>query len=141
MEKTRTYATHPAAFIDQPVATPHQSFLSTGSEVPFDKKSSFPPGEAKNSKTVSGYHSTEYTPSVSPFGLTAFNSGMIATGNHNFERFAALCNTLSGEPRRLRRMGHQVGDPYGCIRLSRRSHICNSCDCRVKREETFDKQK
>ena len=28
-------------------ATPHQSFLSTGSEVPFDKKSSFPPGEAK----------------------------------------------------------------------------------------------
>ena len=30
---------------------------------------------------------------------------MIATGNHNFERFAALCNTLSGEPRRLRRCG------------------------------------
>ena len=37
---------------------------------------------------------------------------MIATGNHNFERFAALCNTLSGEPRRLRRSGRLVGDPY-----------------------------
>ena len=24
------------------------------------------------------------------------NFGMIATGNHNFERFAALCNTLGG---------------------------------------------
>ena len=41
-------------------------------------------------------------PSVSPFGLPAFISGMIATGNHNFEKFAALCNTLSGEPRALR---------------------------------------
>ena len=28
-------------------AVPHQSFLSIGSEVPIDKKSSFPPGEAK----------------------------------------------------------------------------------------------
>ena len=40
--------------------------------------------------------------SVSPFGLPAFNSGMIATGNHNFERFAALCNTPEVEPRALR---------------------------------------
>ena len=32
------------------IDTPHQSFLSTGSEVPFDKKSSFPPGEAKRKK-------------------------------------------------------------------------------------------
>ena len=37
---------------------------------------------------------------------------MIATGNHNFERFAALCNTLSGEPRRLRRTGRLLVDPY-----------------------------
>ena len=42
--------------------------------------------------------------SVSPFGLPAFNSGMIATGNHNFEGFAALCNTLEVEPRALRVM-------------------------------------
>ena len=55
---------------------------------------------------------TNDTLSVSPFGLPAFNRGMIATGNHNFEKFAALCNTLSGEPRRLRRSGRQVGDPY-----------------------------
>ena len=42
------------------------------------------------------------TPSVSPFGLPASNHGMIATGNHNFERFAALCNTPEVEPRALR---------------------------------------
>ena len=57
-----------------------------------------------------------------------FNSGMIASGNHNFERFAALCNTLPGEPMRLRRSGRQVGDPYRCIRLPRCSHICYSCN-------------
>ena len=44
---------------------------------------------------------------------------MIATGNHNFEKFAALCNTLSGEPRRLRRSGRQVGDPYKADTLIR----------------------
>ena len=30
---------------------------------------------------------------------------MIATGNHNFERFAALCNTPKGAPRALRANG------------------------------------
>ena len=49
--------------------------------------------------------------SVSPFGLPAFNRGMIATGNHNFEKFAALCNTLSGKPRRLRRSGRLRASP------------------------------
>ena len=34
-----------------------------------------------------------------------FNSGMIAPGNHNFERFAAPCNTLSGEAGALRASG------------------------------------
>ena len=48
---------------------------------------------------------TDDTPSVSPFGLPAFNSGMIATGNHNFERFAALCNTPEVEPGALRAVG------------------------------------
>ena len=38
---------------------------------------------------------TEYTPSVS-LRSAAFNRGMIATGNHSFERFAALCNTPGG---------------------------------------------
>ena len=28
--------------------------------------------------------------------IQLFNFGMIATGNHNFERFAALCNTPGG---------------------------------------------
>ena len=58
---------------------------------------------------------------VSPFGLPAFNSGMIATGNHNFEKFAALCNTLSGEPRRLRRNGSPSWRP-----LQRQCRIMNS---------------
>ena len=48
------------------------------------------------------YEITHDTPSVSPFGLPAFNCGMIATGNHNFEKFAALCNTPEVEPRALR---------------------------------------
>ena len=56
---------------------------------------------------------TNDTLSVSPFGLPAFNRGMIATGNHNFEKFAALCNTLSGEPRRLRRCGRLRATPAG----------------------------
>ena len=47
MVKTETNTIHPAAFMNQPVATPHQAFLPIGSEVPLVKKSSFPPGEAK----------------------------------------------------------------------------------------------
>ncbi len=50
VEKTRTYSIHPVAFIDQPFAAPHQSFLSIGSEVPIAKKSSFPSGEAEGKK-------------------------------------------------------------------------------------------
>ena len=56
VEKTRTYSIHPVAFIDQPVATPHQP----------------------------------------RYAQQLFDFGMIATGNHNFERFAALCNTPGG---------------------------------------------
>ena len=50
VEKTRTYSIHPVAFIDQPFAAPHQSFLAIGSEVPIAKKSSFPSGEAEGKK-------------------------------------------------------------------------------------------
>ena len=38
----------------------------------------------------------------------AFNSGMIAIGNHNFEKFAALCNTPKGAPRALRARGYAI---------------------------------
>ena len=55
--KTETNAIYPAAFMNKPVAAPHQAFLPIGSEVPLVKKSSFPPGEAKNSETISGNHS------------------------------------------------------------------------------------
>ena len=42
------------------------------------------------------FRSADYLP------CQLFNFGMIATGNHNFERFAALCNTLPGEAWALR---------------------------------------
>ena len=42
-------------------ATPHQSFLSIGSEVPIAKKSSFPPGEAKGEETLRFYCSSKYS--------------------------------------------------------------------------------
>ena len=50
MVETETNTIHPVAFIYQPVATPHQSFLPIGSEVPIAKKSSFPSGEAEGKK-------------------------------------------------------------------------------------------
>ena len=58
MEKSGTNAIHIVAFVNQPLAAPHQAFLPIGSEVPLVKKSSFPPGEAKNSKDVGDNHST-----------------------------------------------------------------------------------
>ena len=86
------------------------------------RKAPLPPleGEVPNEREAEGFVREQEKPPVSPFGLTAFNRCMIATGNHNFERPAALCNTLSGEPRRLRRTGRQVGDPYtGRFQLQR----------------------
>ena len=68
-------------------------------------------------KTGCAFQSTGYTPSVRfagsevPSNPTAFNRGMIAPGNHNFERFAALCNTPEVEPRRLRRSGRLRASP------------------------------
>ena len=47
MVKVGINATHIVAFVNQPLAAPHQAFLPIGSEVPLVKKSSFPPGEAK----------------------------------------------------------------------------------------------
>ena len=50
-------------------------------------------------------HSSNRTPSGFADAQPPFNIGMIATGNHNFERFAALCNTLPGEAWALRAVG------------------------------------
>ena len=47
-----------------------------------------------------------------------FNSGMIATGNHNFEKFAALCNTLSGEARVLRTSGVTLPIPHSLLLIT-----------------------
>ena len=43
---------------------------------------------------------------------------MIATGNHNFERFAALCNTLPGEAWALRAMFAQSANIYTTLQSS-----------------------
>ena len=75
MDKTRTYASHPAAFIDQPVATPHQP----------------------------------------RFAQQLFDFGMIATGNQNFERFAALCNTPGGSQELRNRWSLPFNEPLSCV--------------------------
>ena len=48
--ETEINTIHPAAFMNQPVAAPHQAFLPIGSEVPLVKKSSFPRGKPRTQK-------------------------------------------------------------------------------------------
>ena len=116
VEKTRTYSIHPVAFIDQPVATPHQPRYAQ----------QLPPGGSQGGcaarvaklatptelKKFLAYSNQRTTPPQSDLSIPKcrqirqlFNHGMIVPGNHNFERFAALCNTPEVEPRRLRRSG------------------------------------
>ena len=83
MVKIGTYSTHPAAFLDQPFAAPHQSFLPIGSEVPIDKKSSFPPGEAKRGSCGSCILSTD--------GSVAEASGRLLV-----DPYRAWCKTETG---------------------------------------------
>ena len=64
------------------IATPHQSRQNIGSEMPIFHRDSFPPGEAKGRLRE----------------LIPFN--------------VPICSGNGGEPRRLRRSGRQVGDPY-----------------------------
>ena len=55
-------------------------------------------GEVPNEREAEGFvrKLSKKTPQSARSGCQLFNFGMIATGNHNFERFAALCNTLGG---------------------------------------------
>ena len=46
------------------------------------------------------------------FARQLFDFGMIAIGNHNFEKFAALCNAPGGSQGHFVPAGRQVGDPY-----------------------------
>ena len=134
--KTRTYSIHPVAFIDQPVATPHQPRYAQQLP-PGEAKAAAPPGSpswrplrnSKNfwltatnvlhplsqicrfrsaaksasspfggalGKTRIRFHSSDRTPSVSPFGLTAPS-----------ER----------EPRALRACGRLRAAPTGTVEL------------------------
>ena len=71
------------------IATPHQSRQNIGSEMPIFHRDSFPPGEAKGRLRE----------------LIPFN--------------VPICSGNGGEPRRLRRSGRQVGDPYRAYTLIR----------------------
>ena len=104
MVQSGTYTFHPAAFLDQPFAAPHQSFLSTGSEVPLDKKSSFPPGEAKRCK---------------PLACTLYYSGRVPL-NRALAKIRGCGRILSAPtvPGAKRRAGRLLVDPY-------RKHIQN----------------
>ena len=143
MVKTETNTTHPAAFFDQPIATPHQSRQNIGSEVPIFHRDSFPPGEAKNSETFGHYHSTCFS--------VAWVSGRQFGDPYRVQRKPLACNnqqgTLplrlakcrlrrllaciapagvsvspfglpappTGEPRRLRRCGRLRASPTGAV--------------------------
>ena len=94
-------------------------------------------GGAAERSEAEGVHYDEWyklslrtTPSGFAIAQPPFNSGMIATGNHNFERFAALCNTLSGEARALRASGRLRASPTGagkpCAYSNQRSALPQS---------------
>ena len=59
--KTETNAIYPAAFMNKPVAAPHQSRQNIGSEMPIFHRDSFPPGEAKNSEDFGEYHTSKHS--------------------------------------------------------------------------------
>ena len=126
MVETETYFIHLTAFIYQPVATPHQSFLAIGSEVPIVKKSSFPSGEAKNSKTFRYYQSVKCSVSWvlggfaaagrqvgDPYRLRSF--WLICT--MQYTPSASLCSAAPSErePRVLRTRERRAAKsrPYG----------------------------
>ena len=54
----------------------------------------------------------------------AFNRGMIATGNHDFERSAALCNTPEVEPRAAAPQAGGFYPPLQGVFLIRRAAHC-----------------
>ena len=134
MVKIETNTTHPATFIYQPVAAPHQSFLPIGSEVPIAKKSSFPPGEAKNSETFGEYYLQD-TPSASRSLSSSLREGAKGASRQREAkslpyrvRWKSLaCSNQRGtlpqlrvrsaapserEPRRLRRKREATSLPY-----------------------------
>ena len=57
--KTKTNAIHPVAFINQPLAAPHQAFWPIGSEVPLAKKIQLPPGGSQGE--VAGAGTIQFT--------------------------------------------------------------------------------
>ena len=101
MEKTRTYAIHPAAFKNQPVAAPHQSFLPIGSEAPIVKKSSFPPGEAKGEVAGAG----------SPNGLTEGVSCVFLQYSHIYVAHPLSLASLSSSLREGAKAAAPLGSP------------------------------
>ena len=59
MAKTGVNAIHIVAFVNQPLAAPHQAFWPIGSEVPLAKKIQLPPGGSQGE--VAGTDSIQHT--------------------------------------------------------------------------------
>ena len=94
MVETETDTIHRTAFIYQAVAAPHQAFLPIGSEVPLVKKSSFPPGEAKNSEDFGVHHSTSRS--------VAWASGRKVGDPYRTQKFLTISIQWTAQLRELR---------------------------------------
>ena len=89
---------HLSSCIPEPTCRHPSSASLAGSEVPSSLAAS-PRGKPRTQKPLA---STICRTLPQPrYAQQLFNFGMIATGNHNFERFAALCNTPGGSQGRF----------------------------------------
>ena len=95
VEKTRTYSIHPVAFIDQPVATPHQPRYAQ----------QLPPGGSQ------GGCAARVAKLATPTWLRSFSvyervvTGRVKEATYRYKPRAALSDGFAAA-------GRQVGDPY-----------------------------
>ena len=79
------------------------------------KSGSFPPGEAKNSEDFGEYHTSKHSvawKAAAPLGSPIRRPLQLAVQNHNVLPFNLRHSLSQREPRRLRRSGRLLGDPY-----------------------------
>ena len=131
MVKTETNAIHPATFMNQPVAAPHQAFLPIGSEVPSSLAAS-PRGKPRCS-CGSWFHSTLCSvPSAN--GRLRRSGRQVGDPYRAWRKLLACSNQRTTPPQSARSgcqlpqrwsqghfvpAGRQIGDPY------RRVPMCN----------------
>ena len=130
MVKTETNSIHLTAFIYQPVAAPHQAFLSISSEVPLVKKSSFPRGKPRTQKLFDNaiQRSTQLrklrvAKLAPPTGVRAFI--WVLAKIRGYGRMLSAPTVAAAEPptgRHTRRLGCHVQNvsPRGCLPIGNR---------------------